>query len=122
VSSGRDVSGNELPNTPDYTFTVGAQLSHPLNGVIGLYGRGEVTAYGAFHYDDLNSASQDAYSLANFRAGARGGRIFGEVWIKNAFDTEYIPIALPYPGFSPSGFIGESGRPRTWGVSFGVTF
>ena len=30
MSSGVDVSGNELPNTPDYTFTVGAQLSRAL--------------------------------------------------------------------------------------------
>ena len=81
-----------------------------------------MTAYGAFHYDDLNSASQNSYSLANFRAGARGGRLFAEVWVKNAFDTKYIPIALPYPGFSPSGFIGESGRPRTFGISGGVSF
>jgi iron complex outermembrane recepter protein len=107
---------------PDFTFTAGAQASYPVNGTISVYGRAEVTAYGGFFYDDLNSASQDSYSLANFRAGARGGRLFGEVWIKNAFDTKYIPIALPYPGFSPSGFIGESGRPRTWGVSAGVSF
>lgn len=122
VSSGRDVSGNALPNTPDFTLTIGAQASRPLNSTITLYGRGEVTAYGAFHYDDLNSASQDSYSLANFRAGARGGGLFAEVWVKNAFDTKYIPVALPYPGFSPSGFIGESGRPRTFGVSGGVSF
>jgi len=122
ISSGQDVSGNELPNTPDFTFTIGAQVSHPLSSAITLYGRGDVTAYGAFQYDDLNSASQDSYSLANFRAGLHFGRIFGEFWIKNAFDTHYIPVALPYPGFSPSGFIGESGRPRTWGVSGGVAF
>ena len=43
-------------------------------------------------------------------------------WAKNAGDTRYVPIAIPYPGFAPSGFIGESGRPRTAGVSIGFTF
>ncbi len=120
--SGVDVSDNELPNTPGYTFTLGAQVSRELTAVITLYGRGEVTSYGAFHYDELNLASQEAYSLTNFRAGARGRRLFAEAWIKNAFNTRYIPIAFAYPGFAPSGFIGESGRPRTFGVSGGLTF
>jgi iron complex outermembrane receptor protein len=121
-SSGIDVSGNELPNTPGYTFTLGAQLSRALTAAVTLYGRGEMTAYGSFHYDDLNRAAQEGYSLANFRAGARGARLFAEAWIKNAFDTRYVPVAFPFPGFAPSGFIGEPGRPRTYGVSGGVTF
>ena len=51
-----------------------------------------------------------------------GGRLFAEAWIKNAFDTRYVPLAFPYLGFAPSGFIGENGRPRTFGISGGVTF
>jgi iron complex outermembrane receptor protein len=117
-----DISGNELPNTPDYTATLGAQLSHVVNPAATLYGRGEIVFYGAFHYDDANSAGQDAYSLANFRAGIRGRYVFAEAWIRNAFDTQYIPIAFAYPSFAPSGFVGESGRPRTFGISGGVTF
>jgi iron complex outermembrane receptor protein len=120
VSSGFDVSGNRLPNSPAFTFTAGAQLSHPINDRISVYGRAETTTYGEFFYDDLNRASQDAYSLANFRVGARSRLVFGEFWIKNAFDTQYVPLAFPYS--SQSGFIGENGRPRTYGVSVGVTF
>lgn len=120
VSSGRDVSGNRLPNTPQFTFTAGVQASQPIAARVNLYGRAETTSYGKFFYDDLNRASQDAYSLANFRLGARSELVFGEFWIKNAFDTQYIPLAFPY--FSQSGFIGENGRPRTFGVSVGVTF
>jgi iron complex outermembrane receptor protein len=121
-STSGDISGNELPNTPDYTTTLGAQLSHVLNPAATLYGRGEVVFYGAFSYDDGNRAGQDAYSLANFRGGIRGRYVFAEAWVRNAFDTRYIPIAFAYPGFAPSGFVGESGRPRTFGISGGVTF
>jgi iron complex outermembrane recepter protein len=120
VSSGADVSGNEVPNTPEYTLTVGAQATHPLTTRLSLYGRGEVTSYGSFHYDDLNRASQDSYALANFRGGLRSRWLFAEAWIKNAFDTRYIPLAFPYA--APSGFIGESGRPRTFGISGGMSF
>ena len=52
-----------------------------------------------------------------------GGRAFGEVWVRNAFDTRYVPVAFPYnPGLAPSGFIGEIGAPRTFGIRAGVTF
>ena len=123
LSSGVDVSGNEIPNTPDYTATLGAQLSRVLRPDLTLYGRGEVTFYGAFTYDDLNTAAQDSYSLANVRAGVRARHVFAEAWVRNAFDTFYVPVALAFDrGLAPSGFLGESGAPRTFGFGAGVTF
>ncbi len=122
VSNGVPVGGNLIPNTPDYSATLGAQVTRPLRRGISVYGRAEAVFYGAFEYDDLNTAGQDAYSLANFRAGARGRLLFAEVWVRNAFDTEYIPVAFAYGQLAPSGFIGEMGRPRTFGVSAGVGF
>ncbi|MGE3492519.1 MAG: TonB-dependent receptor [Vicinamibacterales bacterium] len=122
TAGGVDVADNKLPYTPDYTALVGAQLSRAVTSAVTIYGRAEAVMYGAFEYDEANTARQDAYSLANFRAGARGRWLFGEAWIRNAFDTMYVPIAIPYQGFAPSGFIGENGRPRTFGVSAGVTF
>jgi iron complex outermembrane receptor protein len=122
VSSGVDVADNKIPNTPDYTASLGAQVNHDVNSVLSAYGRAEAVFYGAFEYDDLNRAGQEAYSLANFRAGVRGKFAFGEVWVRNAFDTRYIPVAFAYGPFAPSGFVGEMGRPRTFGVSGGVTF
>jgi iron complex outermembrane receptor protein len=120
ISSDLDVSGNKLPNTPRFTFSAGAQIARAVTSRVTAYGRGEIASYGEFFYDDLNRASQDAYALANFRAGARTRLVFAEFWIKNAFDTHYVPLAFPYS--TQSGFIGESGRPRTLGVSVGVTF
>lgn len=122
LSGGVDVGGKKLPFTPDYTAVVGAQLTRALDSAVTLYGRGEAVMYGAFEYDDANSARQDRYSLVNFRGGARGKYLFAEAWIRNAFDTQYVPVAFPYQGFAPSGFVGENGRPRTFGVSAGVTF
>ena len=121
-SSGVDVGGNHIPNTPDYTATVGAQLSHALRPEATLYGRAEVTFYGAFKYDDLNMAEQGSYSLANVRAGARGRYVFAEVWVRNAFDTHYVPVAFAFGALAPSGFLGENGTPRTFGINAGVRF
>lgn len=122
LAAGVNVGGNKLPYTPTYTALVGTQLSRALNSTITLYGRAEAVFSGPFEYDEANTARQEAYHLANFRAGGRGKWLFAEAWIRNAFDTIYVPIAIPYQGFAPSGFIGENGRPRTFGVSAGVTF
>ena len=122
TSSGVDTSHNKIPNTPDYTAAIGTEVSHGLSRGTRLYGRAEAVFYGAFKYDDANAAGQDAYSLANLRGGARAKFVFAEAWIRNAFDTHYVPVAFPYGQLAPSGFIGEPGRPRTFGVTAGVTF
>jgi iron complex outermembrane receptor protein len=121
-SSGVEVSDLTIPNTPEYTFMLGTELSHRVHSSLRVYGRAEAVFYGKFWYDESNTASQDAYSLANFRGGVRASNLFIEGWVKNAFDTSYIPVAFVYQGFAPSGFVGESGHPRTFGVRAGVSF
>jgi iron complex outermembrane receptor protein len=122
MANGVAVEGRDLPYTPDYTAAFGGQLSRAVTSTITGYGRAELVMTGAFSYDEGNTEGQDAYSLVNLRVGARAKRLFGEVWLRNAFDTRYVPIAIPYPGFAPSGFIGEVGRPRTFGISIGTSF
>jgi iron complex outermembrane receptor protein len=120
-SSGVDVEGNTIPNTPDYTMTFGGQYTAAL-GPATLQARADAVFYGAFEYDDLNTLGQDAYSLVNFRVGVSAGFLLGELSMRNAFDTKYIPFAFPYPNFTMSGFVGEMGAPRTFTVSAGVRF
>ncbi len=122
LSSGVDVSDNIIPNMPDYTAAFGARVERPVSDAITLFGRAEAVFYGEMQFDDANTASQEAYSLVNVRGGFRSRYFLAEAWVRNAFDTRYVPVAFPYPGFTASGFIGEMGRPRTFGVSAGVTF
>jgi iron complex outermembrane receptor protein len=122
MSSGVDVSGNDLPNAPRYTVSLGAQFSKPVGGGSQCFGRADVILSGAYHYDEANLEGQAAYSLVNVRAGVRARGFVAEAWMKNAFDTRYIPVAFAYGGLAPSGFLGENGRPRTFGVSVGFAF
>jgi iron complex outermembrane receptor protein len=89
---------------------------------MSIVGRAESVFHGAFEYDNANTARQDPYALANFRVVARGARLSVEAWIRNAFNTFYVPVAFEYQGFAPSGFVGEPGRPRTFGATVGVGF
>ena len=120
-ANGVEVSGNEIPYTPDYTALVGAQFNQPVTASINGFVRAEAIFTGAFQYEESNMRGQDAYSIVNLRVGARHRYLSGEVFLRNAFETLYVPIAIPYQ-FAQSGFIGEMGRPRTFGVSIGVTF
>jgi iron complex outermembrane receptor protein len=122
VSNGINVSGNKLANAPDHTVDVGVQYSRSVWRAAALTLRADVVRYGDYQYDDANTMGQAAYALTNLRAGVRGKRLLVEGWVRNAFDTRYVPIAFPYPGLAPSGFVGESGVPRTFGVRVGATF
>ena len=121
VSNGLDVEGNKIPNTPDYTISAGAQYTRVF-GPATITGRADAAFYGSFQYTDDNSLGQDAFSLVNFRLGATGRFLIGELVIRNAFNTEYIPLAFPYPNFATSGFVGEMGAPRTVTFSAGLRF
>ncbi|MBP1637083.1 MAG: TonB-dependent receptor [Acidobacteria bacterium] len=122
AAGGVDVSGNDLPNAPRYTLAFGTQLSRAVGGGSLCYGRADVVFSGAYHYDEANLEGQDAYSLVNLRVGVKARGFVAEAWVKNAFDTRYIPVAFAYGGLAPSGFVGENGHPRTFGVSVGFAF
>ena len=116
---GDDNSGNELPFAPDSTWSLGLQygreLSDSARGVI----RGEYGRTSDFFYDAGNREGED-FALANFRAGIEGRRWGVSVWVRNAFDEEYVPIALQVDPTNENFFVGESGAPRTVGVTLSV--
>ena len=119
---GQDISGNDVPNTPEFTAGFGVQYARSFDHGFTGYGRADVAAYGSFKYDETNTQGQDTFALMNFRGGVRRGIFYAEGWIRNAFDTTYIPVAFAYGQLAPSGFIGENGPPRTFGLSIGVAF
>ena len=122
LAMGVDVDGNDVPGTPEYTASAGAQLTRQIVRSWAWFVRGEAARYGGLQYDEANTAGQEAYSLVNVRGGVTNRRYSVTAWVKNAFDTFYVPVAFAYPGLAPSGFIGEPGKPRTFGVTLGVRF
>ena len=122
-----DVGGNRLPFAPDYTWFLGTQIQQSLTNNLTIFGRAEVNGLGRYYYDAINGASQSSFELVNFRIGIQGRqekyRWRAEFWIRNAFDTDYVPIAFPFAtGLAPSGYLGEAGTPRTLGGTILVEF
>ncbi len=118
---GANIGNNQVPYTPDYTITGGTQFNWNVGGGYNLYARGDVQFIGSYNYDSINAQAQGAYTLANIRVGVRKDHWFVEGFVNNAFDTEYVPIALPLPT-AASGYVGENGAPLTFGVRVGVKF
>jgi len=116
------IGGNKVPYAPDYTINGGSQVVVPIGKEVSVYARADVTAYGGFAYDSVNGAGQSAYSIANLRAGIRGKNWSVEGWVRNAFDSDYVPIAFQYGALAPSGYIGENGAPMTFGLTAGLRF
>ncbi len=116
------IGGNRVPYTPNYTAAVGTQYNWELAHGWTLYARADVQFKGGFVYDSSNMAGQNAYSLANFRVGLRRETWYSEFFMNNAFNTHYVPIAIPFPGLAASGYIGEMGAPLTCGVRAGIKF
>jgi iron complex outermembrane recepter protein len=117
------VGGNTLPYTPTFNANMGTQLSWAPCRYATLYFRVQVSKYGDFQYDASNAMGQTSYHLVNFRGGVRSRHWFAEGWADNAFNAHYVPIAIPYAQLgAPSGYVGESGAPVTFGARAGVNF
>ena len=96
------------------TFRLYARTPNARGVIRGEYGRTS-----DFFYDAGNREGED-FALANFRVGVEGRRWGAFVWVRNAFDEEYVPIALQVDPTNENFFVGESGAPRTVGVTLSL--
>jgi len=117
------VGGNTLPFTPTFNANMGTQISWASSRHARFYFRVQLSKYGDIQYDASNAVGQTSYHLVNFRGGVRTKRFFAEGWSDNAFNAHYVPIAIPYAQLgAPSGYVGESGAPVTYGARVGINF
>ena len=124
--TGRDASGNNLPNVPEFTWNAGIEARKSFAGGVDGYLRAELVGVGETAYDSDNTARQNDYVIADFRIGIRRGPLRVEGWVKNAFEEEYVPVAFGIPAqfqqLIPSGFVGVSGPPRAVGMTVRMDF
>src|SRR5262249_30832214 len=53
ISNGVDVSRNQVPNTPQHTYTIGADVKRKLQSGVTVFGHFDTWFSGGFKYDDL---------------------------------------------------------------------
>lgn len=112
-------TGEDLPQAPETTWSLGLRYEQELSARGRWYLRGDYQNVGDFSYDPGNLAG-DSYDLVNAGAGLVLGRLGLDLWVQNAFDEEYVPIAFQANPADPASFVGESGAPRVLGFTFSV--
>ncbi len=121
TSGGKPIGGKSLPFAPNVTWHAGTEYSQALCGHTTGFVRLEAVGTGRYYYDAVNGASQSDYTLVNTRVGLTSGLWRIESWVNNLFDKDTIPLAFASP-LALSGYVGESGAPRTIGVSLSRNF
>ncbi len=115
-----DFSGNKMPNTPEYTYSLGGQYRH----VSGFFGRADLLGTGEMYGNVQNDShvQLDAYALLNLRCGYESDSYDIVFWCKNVFDKEYYTSAFDYGDPSESIGVAQNGDPRSLGVTVTYRF
>jgi iron complex outermembrane receptor protein len=120
-SGGVDVGGNRLPFAPRLTWHAGAQASKKLGNTLRGFARLDLQHTGNYFYDAANGAAESGFTVANLHLGVEHGPWRLDGWVNNLFNEHYVPVAFPVP-LTPSGYVGESGAPRTVGLTLRYMF
>jgi len=107
-----DNSGNYMPNTPKYTYTLGATY----RGNNGIYANAQLSAIGTFQLDDTNTFKREPYKLVDAKIGYETENFDIYLYGKNIFDEEYDT----YEHYS-MGYIFLS-KPREVGIQLAYRF
>jgi iron complex outermembrane receptor protein len=135
--------GNDVPQAPDETYNLGAQLDISMSNDMNFYARvdfqhvgdmwfhtlqGEATPTiwdafeggGGFITQDFSKAKRDAYDTVNLRIGFEAERWSATVWGRNITDEEYLEEVIPAAEFGGS-FIHPAAT-ATYGADFTYRF
>lgn len=118
---GRDVSGNNLPFAPSFTWSAACRYTMRLKKRFSLTPKIKVYGNSGYYYDAFNQAASGDYTLCDASMALEAKNWQVEVWAKNLFDTEYQPVAFS-SSLASSGHLAESGAPLTFGVTLKRNF
>ncbi len=121
---GVDLDGHDLPQAPNYTFTVGTniQLSNDLNLDVQVQGKDD------FFFSNDHEFKADGYELLNMRLEYAAADWEFAVWGRNITDVDYEVRGFGTFSNDPRDFFSEVelytqlGEPRVLGVSASYQF
>lgn len=94
-----DPSGNSIPNTQEYSFGGGLLYEHPSGIFAGL----DATRFGKKYLDELNTLTQEPYTLVNAKIGYRYDNWHLALVGKNLGDERYVVRAYQFmAGITPA--------------------
>ncbi|MEO1079674.1 MAG: TonB-dependent receptor [Pseudomonadota bacterium] len=133
--------GNDVPQAPETTGNLGAELVFPLGGDLQLVSRldwtytgemwfhtlqGEQTPtiwnafFGPGFNQDFSQSARDDFSIVDLRIGVEAANWAITAWGRNLGDEQYLQEIIPTPEFGGS-FVHPSAL-RSYGVDFRYSF
>jgi iron complex outermembrane receptor protein len=119
--------GNDVPQAPEETYNLGAQLELPMGSSMNFYARVDYQHVGKmwFHTlqgestptiwqafpnldflgdrsQDFSNTQRDAYDTVNLRIGLEGERWTATIWGRNITDEDYLEEVIPAAEFGGS--------------------
>ncbi len=118
----QDLTGEQLPGVPKFTYTLGGDLSAPLGNLGGrdlsAYVHADFSHRSSFNTSSSNSryGNVPAYGITNARIGFKtdDGLFDLSIWARNLFDKNYFQTLSPAVTGIVTALIGE---PRTIGAT-----
>ncbi len=122
-----DISGQRIPGVSKWSFSYGGEVNTPTS-IFGREGQIYVGVDGNYRTGFSSNPTPsiytniEGYALTNYRVGFRndsGLNIFG--YVRNLFDVDYFE-QLAVPSGNTGLIVGQPGDPRTYGITFAITF
>jgi iron complex outermembrane receptor protein len=113
-----DFTGNQLPQTPELSYSAYTQYRLPLSRGFVLTPRAEVQGFGGDFFWEIDNARRRAsQTFVNLRLTAEHAAWTVAAFLENALDEHYVLEYLPqeWSGVA-AGDIAAAGRGRHWGI------
>lgn len=122
VGAIQDLTGEQLPGVPKFTYTLGGDVSAPLGNLGGrdlsIYAHADYSHRSSFNTSSSDSIYADvpAYGIANARIGFKtdDGLFDLSIWARNLFNKDYFQTLSAQNTGIVTALIGE---PRTIGAT-----
>ena len=111
------VPSRDAPHAPEYQLSLNATWRHPL----GWMARIDASAIDDFYFDvPPNDQRAPGYGLVHLKAGYEAQRWNAYLWVRNAFDEDYVVRGFYFgnePPLFPTKRYTQLGEPRQVGVT-----
>jgi outer membrane receptor protein involved in Fe transport len=121
-----NIRGNELPQAPNYKFSVGVQYTADIGTDMTLVPRFDLSytgdSYGNIFNGRINEINGYAQANAQIQLNGTDNKWFARLFVQNIFDSQ--PVTGLYVTDQSSGLFTNvfTLDPRRYGISAGVKF
>ena len=122
----QDLTGNRLPQAPEWQFNVSGEYRFPISRALELTARADYKWQSEIDFDLFNNAlnTQGSYGLLNASLSlcTMDDKWVLTAWARNALDERYVSSSLTAASDTVPSRVGQLGSPRQYGATVSYRF